>query len=55
MIPSELGTRFIQRLGVGEQRTNAQVNLGYLIALREFWIAEVEMEGFLLTGSLESP
>ena len=35
------------------QRTNAQANFEYLNALRELWIAEAEMEGFLLTGSLD--
>ncbi len=35
------------------QRTNAQANLDYLNSLRELRIAEAEMEGFLLTGSLD--
>ena len=34
------------------QRTNAQVNLAYLIALREIKVAEAEIDGLLLTGSL---
>jgi len=34
------------------QRTNAQVNIDYLKALGELWIAESELAGMTLTGSL---
>lgn len=34
------------------QRTNAQVNIDYLEALREYWIADAELQGMALTGSL---
>jgi len=34
------------------QRTNATANLSYLDALREFWHAEFEIDGLLLSGSM---
>lgn len=36
------------------QRTFTQTNLSYLEALRELWSASLEIDGLLLTGSLES-
>jgi cobalt-zinc-cadmium efflux system outer membrane protein len=36
------------------QRTYANANLAYLNALRELWIAEAELDGLLLTGSLNA-
>ncbi len=37
------------------QRTYFQTRLGYLEALREMWAAADEIEGLLLSGSLEEP
>lgn len=37
------------------QRTFSQTNLAYLDSLRELWAASLEIEGLLLTGSLDEP
>jgi len=37
------------------QRTFSQTNLAYLDSLRDLWTASLEIEGLLLTGSLEQP
>jgi len=34
------------------QRTFTQTNLSYLAALRELRVAEAQLDGFLLSGSL---
>lgn len=37
------------------QRTFSQTNLAYLDSLRDLWAASLEIEGLLLTGSLDEP